>query len=81
MRVAQTLYESVQEFRFVWQDKTFRIGVSIGLVAIDTCSLNPDDILNAADTACYTAKKRGRNQVQVYQLDNQQLQEQPQEVP
>jgi diguanylate cyclase (GGDEF)-like protein/PAS domain S-box-containing protein len=81
MRVAQTLYESVQEFRFVWQDKTFRIGVSIGLVAIDTCSLNPEEILNAADTACYTAKNRGRNQVQVYQLDNQKLQEQPQEVP
>lgn len=45
------------------------IGISIGLVAIDTCNLNPDEILNAADTACYTAKKRGRNQVQLYQVD------------
>lgn len=68
-RVAQTLYESIQKFRFVWKDKTFMIGISIGLVAIDPCNLNPDEILNAADTACYTAKNRGRNQIQVYQVD------------
>jgi diguanylate cyclase (GGDEF)-like protein len=71
-RVVQTLYESVQEFRFVWQDRTFTLGISIGVAAIDTCSLNPEDILNAADTACYAAKNQGRNRIHVYQLDEQQ---------
>jgi diguanylate cyclase (GGDEF)-like protein/PAS domain S-box-containing protein len=79
-RVVQTLYESIQEFRFVWQDKTFAIGISIGVVGIDSCSLSPEEILNAADTACYTAKKRGRNQVHIYQMDEQELQEQRGEV-
>jgi diguanylate cyclase (GGDEF)-like protein/PAS domain S-box-containing protein len=80
LRVVQTLQASIQEFRFVWQDQTFTIGVSIGLVAIDTCSLNPEQLLDAADTACYTAKNRGRNRVHVYQLDDQELQEQRREV-
>ena len=69
-RVVQTLYQSIQEFRFVWQDKTFAIGISIGVVGIDSCSLSPEEILNAADTACYIAKNQGRNQVQVYQVSD-----------
>ncbi len=31
-RIANELREVVQDFRFIWQGKTFRIGVSIGLV-------------------------------------------------
>jgi diguanylate cyclase (GGDEF)-like protein/PAS domain S-box-containing protein len=40
LRIANALRQSLQEFRFVWQDKTFTIGVSIGLVAIDADALN-----------------------------------------
>ncbi len=75
-RVVQTLYEGIQEFPFVWQDKTFTIGISIGVVEIDSCSLSPEEILNAADTACYTAKNRGRNQVFVHQVNAREWQEQ-----
>jgi diguanylate cyclase (GGDEF)-like protein len=72
-RVVQSLHRSIQEFRFVWQDKIFTLGISIGLVAIDSCNLNPDEILNAADTACYIAKNRGRNQVHIYRMDEPKL--------
>ncbi len=72
-RVVQLLYKCIQEFRFVWQDKIFTLGISIGLVAIDSCNLNPDEILNAADTACYIAKNRGRNQVHIYRMDEPKL--------
>jgi len=68
-RVVQILHDAVQEFRFVWQGQIFTIGISIGLVAINACSLNIQNILNAADQACYLAKNQGRNQVQIYQLD------------
>jgi diguanylate cyclase (GGDEF)-like protein len=66
-RVIQKLCEGIEQFRFVWQDKTFTLGISIGLAAIDTCSLNPEDILNAADAACYAAKNQGVNRVNIYQ--------------
>ncbi len=73
LRIANALRQSLQEFRFVWQDKPFSVGVSIGLVAIDASTLNLDSVLSAADVACYAAKNAGRNRVHVYQADDKEL--------
>ena len=71
LRVANTLRECVQAFRFVWQEQVFTIGASIGLVSIDAESESLAEIISAADAACYTAKHRGRNRVYVAQTDDQ----------
>ncbi|MEP0778530.1 EAL domain-containing protein [Microcoleus sp. ZQ-A2] len=73
LRVASKLLGQLQEFRFVWQDKTFSIGVSIGLVAIDANTQSMTSVMSAADSACYAAKNKGRNRVQVYQADDREL--------
>ncbi len=73
MRVARTLRDAIQQFRFVWQDKTFTIGVSIGLTSIDEESQNITYVINAADAACYAAKNRGRNRIQIYQISDSEL--------
>ncbi|GAB1544505.1 hypothetical protein NUACC21_71810 [Scytonema sp. NUACC21] len=73
LRIANTILQRIQEFRFVWQDKTFNIGVSIGLVPIDADSQSMNSVLSAADAACYTAKHRGRNRVHLYQADDSDL--------
>lgn len=72
-RVASKLREQIQEFRYVWQNKTFSIGVSIGLVAIDANTQSVTSVMSAADSACYAAKNKGRNRVQVYQADDREL--------
>ncbi|MBW4615870.1 MAG: PAS domain S-box protein [Desmonostoc vinosum HA7617-LM4] len=74
--VANKLRECVQEFRFVWQEQIFSIGVSIGLVSIDADTENLTEIISAADAACYTAKNRGRNRVYVVRTDDQELMQQ-----
>jgi diguanylate cyclase (GGDEF)-like protein/PAS domain S-box-containing protein len=66
LRIANALRETVREFRFVWEDKTFNVGVSIGLVPINAESGNLNRVLNLADACCYEAKNKGRDQVQVY---------------
>ncbi|MCC3405627.1 MAG: EAL domain-containing protein [Microcoleus sp. PH2017_10_PVI_O_A] len=71
--VAKLLLSSIQEFRFPWQDKTFAIGVSIGLVAINPKTVSTSAVLSAADLACYAAKNKGRNRVQVYQAGDREL--------
>ncbi len=73
MRVAQSLLENMQAFRFVWQDKIFSLGFSIGMVAINAESQSPDSVLGAADAACYIAKNNGRNRIHVYQANDQDL--------
>lgn len=65
-RIAEKLLEAVTRFRFVWQDKTFSIGASIGMVAITRTASTATDLLSAADIACYAAKEHGRNRVQVF---------------
>ncbi len=72
--IAEDLREAIQQFRFVWTDHIFSIGVSIGVVAIDGESPNTEVLLSAADTACYMAKDQGRNRVQVYEADDEALQ-------
>ena len=62
-RIAESLLNTVKNFHFSWQDKTFSIGASIGMVLIDQQYQNVVDVLSAADVACYTAKDLGRNRV------------------
>ncbi len=71
--IAGNLRKSVQAFRFVWENRVFSIGVSIGVVAIDHTSANTSELLSMADLACYTAKDQGRNCIQVYREGDEQL--------
>jgi diguanylate cyclase (GGDEF)-like protein/PAS domain S-box-containing protein len=72
-RVADKLRTKVADFRFVWAQKNFGVGVSIGIVPIDQTSENISAIMNAADSACYTAKYKGRNRIHVYRRSNTDL--------
>ena len=65
-KVADSLIKAVRGFQFGWQDHTFKLGISIGLIFIDDSNTKSlTRILSDADLACYTAKDRGRNQVHV----------------
>jgi diguanylate cyclase (GGDEF)-like protein/PAS domain S-box-containing protein len=70
LRIANAMRETVREFRFVWEGKTFSVGVSIGLVPIDAASNDVNQVLAAADACCYDAKNRGRDRVQVHRPDD-----------
>lgn len=69
-RVAQSIVDAMAGFRFSWQSHFFRIGVSIGVAALDEHSPDGGQALSAADSACGWAKDGGRNQVQVFRRDD-----------
>lgn len=62
-QVADDLCSLTGAYRFIWQDKVFAIGASIGLTAVNRRARNINEILAAGDAACYRAKESGRNQV------------------
>ncbi len=58
---ANQLRKMVEDFRFVWNDKVFRISLSVGLVAIKSTTEDVNSLLSSADAACYVAKQQGGN--------------------
>ncbi|MDP1708830.1 MAG: EAL domain-containing protein [Gammaproteobacteria bacterium] len=72
-KIAQGLLKTIEDFRFNWMDRVYRVGVSIGVVQITEVSANTADIMASADAACYAAKDQGRNQVHVYAQNDQQM--------
>ena len=65
-QIATDICNAIADYRFVWKDKIFNIGISIGLVEISHASGTIQDVMSAADSACYMAKQQGRGQVHVY---------------
>lgn len=68
--VANDLLRWIREFRFSWNDHYVDISASIGVVLIHPASGSISDVLGTADTACYTAKEKGRNRVHVQESND-----------
>ncbi|MDQ3618022.1 MAG: EAL domain-containing protein [Pseudomonadota bacterium] len=73
LRVAEKLRAAVADFSFAWQDRTFNVGVSVGLVNFHDGAMTLIDILSRADEACYVAKSLGRNRIHAHRPDDQAL--------
>src|SRR4051812_39311671 len=73
LRIAEALRKAIVDFRFAWKNRSFTIGVSIGLVNLAEGPHTLATILSAADAACYLAKDKGRNRVQVYRPEDSEV--------
>ncbi len=80
VEICTQLIQDVQHFIFLWRDKRFQVGVSIGLVIIDESSLSVEQTLISADTACYLAKEKGRNRVEFAHIDNAEIRQRHEEL-
>ena len=69
--IADKIRQQIKNFRFAWEDRTFTIGVSIGVVGINADNSEMSRVLSAADMACYAAKDSGRNRVHVYEQSDE----------
>jgi diguanylate cyclase (GGDEF)-like protein/PAS domain S-box-containing protein len=72
-QIADDVTRAVGDYRFVWKDKIFNIGVSVGLLELSRESGSLEEILAAADSACYVAKKQGSGRVAVYSAKDEAL--------
>jgi diguanylate cyclase (GGDEF)-like protein/PAS domain S-box-containing protein len=72
-QIADDVCRSIAGYRFVWHDRVFNIGVSIGLIEIGREAGSVEQLLAAADSACYVAKKEGAGRVSVYSARDEAL--------
>ena len=72
-KIAESLRQTVQNLHFVWKGRPFVTTVSLGLVHVSQAPTTLEASLRAADMACYMAKEKGRNRVQVYHPDDSEL--------
>jgi len=72
-RLCEHLRDVIKDFRFYWESKSFAIGVSIGITAINKSSRSAVNLFKEADSACYAAKEKGRNRIHVYSPDDEEL--------
>lgn len=69
----EALRNVIRDFQFAWEDRSFSVGVSIGISSINESTGNAVDVLKEADAACYAAKEKGRNRVHVFRPDDEEL--------
>lgn len=77
--LADDIRELIQDFRFQSQNKTFSVGVSIGIVGIDENSRDFSELLGLANTTCHAAKQNGRNCIKIYRADDAEINQQRKE--
>lgn len=63
----EDILNEINDYRFSWGNKVFTVGASIGLVEMNETINDVSGAMNAADSACYLAKKNGRHRVHIYQ--------------
>ncbi len=66
VRAVNKIIKRLQHYQFVWEGRTFQVGVSIGLVVINSQTESISQALSEADVACYTAKDLGRGRLHIY---------------
>lgn len=66
LRIANAIRQDVSNFRFVWREKVFQVGASMGLVVLCDPAASAATVMEQADSACYAAKEAGRDQIRVF---------------
>ena len=70
---ADHILYALRAYQFEWESKSIEISASIGVVPITGELKTVDQLMSAADHACYTAKEKGRDRVQLYQHDDAEI--------
>ena len=71
--IAETIRNMVERFEFLWEDKKYTVGVSIGLAAINSDTLSINQVMGAVDAACYAAKDSGRNRIHIVRENDSEI--------
>lgn len=79
-RMASGWSEELRAEPFIYENQSFPIALSIGLIGFTEESLQVDKIIKHVSVACDSAKQAGRNSIKVYSDDDRQLQQRAEQL-
>ncbi|MCW8988312.1 MAG: EAL domain-containing protein [Gammaproteobacteria bacterium] len=68
--ICNQIIKTIKDTRFSWGKNSFESGASIGIVPITKLTASVSEVMSSVDAACYEAKDKGRNRIQVFEPDN-----------
>jgi diguanylate cyclase (GGDEF)-like protein/PAS domain S-box-containing protein len=66
LALAERLRARIEGYIYVWEQRSYTISASVGVVMIDRAGMTLREVLSQADTACYMAKDHGRNRIHFF---------------
>lgn len=70
-QVAENVRDAISRQPFVWDGEKFFVTVRIGIIPITDEIQSAEQLLSAADSACWTAKEMGGDRVHISQSDDE----------
>lgn len=67
--IGENIRSKIERYEYEGEIAHHRVEVSVGLLELAARHKSPEDALHDVDTACYEAKRAGRNRVWVYAVD------------
>ena len=64
--LTERLRSRIESYVYVWEQQSYTISASIGVVMLDRPEQTLAQVMSHADDACYMAKDRGRNRIHFY---------------
>ncbi|MDD2737705.1 MAG: DUF1631 family protein [Methylomonas lenta] len=71
--LSKKLIKQITTSHFTWQEQSFSISISMGLVALDNNLSNIHQLLQQADAASMSAEQSGPNHVLLFSSDDEQI--------
>ena len=71
LALAEAVRVAVENVEFAWNGRAFKVTASIGLAHAHAGAVSPEEIMSEADMACFMAKEKGRNCVQIHRKEDQ----------
>lgn len=68
--LSNQIIDKIRNSRFSWGTNSFETGASVGIVPITKLTVSVSEVMSSVDAACYEAKDKGRNQIQVFEPDD-----------
>lgn len=66
IELAQLILQQIQNFKFVWEEREFRLAASIALLSLNRDIVSFDQVMLMADEVLFLAKREGRGLIRTY---------------